>query len=530
MGRLLFSHLLTCLFLLSLCLAQNIEDCSNAVDDDQDGLIDLLDPDCVCEDALPPSPIPNPSFEDQSACPYAHSLMTFVESWIQPSEATTDYSHACGWQEWLDIALPRPLPDGDACLGLRDGYSGIRGVNPNWKEYAAACLDEPLRAGVFYTFSFYVGFADIENSPATSMQWFGTPHCEDISFGIDDGYFGCPTNDPDWQLLGAVNVSGENEWKRYEMTIQTTVDIGAIAIGPSCAAFVGESVPYHFIDHITLIEQSDFDPEVALSAHPCADEVSLEVTVREGYSYQWYKDGIALLGEEQAQLSSLYGEGIYQVRMQGPLGQCEQTEPFLYEETAIYAEFQQTICEEESYQLGDQFLNETGVYVDTLTTPAGCDSIVRLELTVASDLGGSIEAKIFPNEFYQLDKYRYYQPGQYILDLTSSSGCDSTLTLTLSYYELHAPTAFSPNGDGVNDTFSLIGGEDVKAITSFTVFNRWGNRVYEEAFPSALSKSVAWDGYIKGQLAQEDVYVFVAKVLFDDNKERRSSGSFVLLR
>ena len=52
-----------------------IEICDNAVDDDDDGLIDLNDPDCTCAVIEPESLIPNPSFEDMNCCPNAPSKL-----------------------------------------------------------------------------------------------------------------------------------------------------------------------------------------------------------------------------------------------------------------------------------------------------------------------------------------------------------------------------------------------------------------------------------------------------------------------
>lgn len=58
------------------------EICNNAVDDDNDGLIDLNDPDCVCEVLEPISLIPNPSFEDMNCCPNDRSQLNCAAVWI----------------------------------------------------------------------------------------------------------------------------------------------------------------------------------------------------------------------------------------------------------------------------------------------------------------------------------------------------------------------------------------------------------------------------------------------------------------
>ena len=50
------------------------------------------------------------------------------------------------------------------------------------------------------------------------------------------------------------------------------------------------------------------------------------------------------------------------------------------------------------------------------------------------------------------------------------------------------PEGFSPNGDGVNDRFVIDGLENYPNNT-FTVFNRWGNQVFQSS-----PYSNEWDG------------------------------------
>ncbi len=67
------------------------------------------------------------------------------------------------------------------------------------------------------------------------------------------------------------------------------------------------------------------------------------------------------------------------------------------------------------------------------------------------------------------------------------------------------PTAFSPNGDGQNDTFKPLGIVDVKV---FRVFNRWGELVYE-----SFSANAAWDGTFQGEALNTDVFVWYVETI-----------------
>jgi gliding motility-associated-like protein len=126
------------------------------------------------------------------------------------------------------------------------------------------------------------------------------------------------------------------------------------------------------------------------------------------------------------------------------------------------------------------------------------------------------------------------QLGQYAVTVTSKKFC-LTLSDTVSIsksakcdnvqqdsFKLDIPNAFTPNNDGLNDTFAAIGkGFTVK---SFQIYNRWGNLVF-----SGDSNNTAWDGKYKNQDAASDVYVYILKY-FVNNKELMASGEVALIR
>ena len=91
-------------------LAIQDEICDNAIDDDNDGFIDLNDLDCDCIVIEPVSYIPNSSFEDISCCPTAQSELHCATGWIQASYPTTDLIHNCGWQGWNNDSDQFPPP------------------------------------------------------------------------------------------------------------------------------------------------------------------------------------------------------------------------------------------------------------------------------------------------------------------------------------------------------------------------------------------------------------------------------------
>lgn len=507
------------------------EICDNAVDDDQDGLIDLNDPDCDCPVIEPVSLIPNPSFEEQKCCPTDISQLACAETWIQASEPTTDYIHTCGFMGWEDYPVPVPIPDGLGAVGFRDGRVGMEEADPTWKEYAGACLLAPLRTGTTYRFQFWVGFANSANSPPIKIHFFGTSECDNLPFGVGNSQFGCPTNGPGWVLLGTSGVAGHNNWVKTSIDVTPSQDIHAIAIGPGCTDRISDRNLYYFFDNLVLDEQATFEFVIKDNGeNPCSDAFALEVPSYDSLNYQWYLNGVALLGETSATLRPNQVEGQYQVRVTNS-ADCKTTTVYPYIKPKFETEIDKVICEGDSYAFGSRMLDEEGDYNRTIKSRDNCDSTISLQLRLAANGEiDSIQARIFPTERFQVGDYFYATEGDHLTVLSSSYGCDSLVFLQLTHYQVFAPNVFSPNDDGINDRFMILGGEDLLAVTNLQVFDRWGNLVYEGRELRPDDYFAGWDGSLGGDQQGSGVYVYTAVLLLEDGKERRLSGSVLLMR
>ncbi len=80
----------------------------------------------------------------------------------------------------------------------------------------------------------------------------------------------------------------------------------------------------------------------------------------------------------------------------------------------------------------------------------------------------------------------------------------SSVTVTVTP-RLRIPNAFSPNGDGQDDTWQI---ENIEAYPAsrVLVFNRWGSKIYET---TAYSRATEWPGTIGGQPAAVGTYYYV---------------------
>jgi gliding motility-associated-like protein len=91
--------------------------------------------------------------------------------------------------------------------------------------------------------------------------------------------------------------------------------------------------------------------------------------------------------------------------------------------------------------------------------------------------------------------------------------------------EIWIPNVFTPNGDGINETFYPVCFNIDKI--SMLIFNRWGNQIFESSGNIAI-----WDGKYKGQFCPDGVYYYLIEYeQKGKSKElQKRHGSVTLLR
>lgn len=115
-------------------------------------------------------------------------------------------------------------------------------------------------------------------------------------------------------------------------------------------------------------------------------------------------------------------------------------------------------------------------------------------------------------------KYRViaYKKG----DLTVQSVSNEvTIIPAMTFY---IPNTFTPNGDGLNDTFGVSG----EAINDFSmkIFNRWGKLIYETTNPNQR-----WDGRFEGEISLEGTYAYVITAKGPTGNRQTRHGNFNLV-
>ncbi|MDC0231406.1 gliding motility-associated C-terminal domain-containing protein, partial [Aureispira] len=102
------------------------------------------------------------------------------------------------------------------------------------------------------------------------------------------------------------------------------------------------------------------------------------------------------------------------------------------------------------------------------------------------------------------------------------SAMDSIYIIVESYMGM--PTAFTPNGDGINDYFQPAGLAGSIKVFQFNIFNRWGQLLYDDAL------NHSWDGTFQGVPQPMEVYVYVFEYAPDNGDPILIRGEFTLIR
>lgn len=127
-----------------------------------------------------------------------------------------------------------------------------------------------------------------------------------------------------------------------------------------------------------------------------------------------------------------------------------------------------------------------------------------------------------PSGFYpDLGRFNYN------VNITSDFGCvgsDSIQVWVVDQGSLFVPSAFTPNGDGMNDFLKPFA-VGYSKVNFFGVFNRWGERVF-----TSDNFTKGWDGRFKGKMAPMDNYYWLLKVTDKDGKEETRKGDVTLIR
>ena len=186
-------------------------------------------------------------------------------------------------------------------------------------------------------------------------------------------------------------------------------------------------------------------------------------------------------------------------------------------------------------------LQDAGSYKVSVSDQFNCSDSAIMQLNVTPNPADWFTADTIPFEHeYMLtapEGYATYlwstgdtlsqitvsEEGLYSLYLKTTEGCFGTDSLYMKdvYFPFNIPNAFTPNGDGLNDTFRPVTDYDRFSKYSIVIYNSWGQRIFETTNPAE-----GWNG----RDAASGVYVWVINYADYLGKGFTLRGSVTLIR
>jgi len=309
-------------------------------------------------------------------------------------------------------------------------------------------------------------------------------------------------------------------------TISLTVNPGTATEQTMCKEIeVDTPMPFTFGNDTTICEGSD-----------------LLLTPGSGYKSYYWNTG--------ATSSSIHVTlpGTYSVVVTSTYG-CRLTDSINVAVVQNLNEMVDTsICLGQQYFAGGRLRSTSGTYYDTLVVQYGCLKTTTTNLVVKPEINVNIGSDTCIQRGMTMDLNAYVSgasdytwqdgthnqiytvtgPGEYRVKVKVGQ-CENEDAIIIGQcpelISISFPSAFTPNGDDINDLFGPAGTN----ITNFhmIIYNRWGQLLFETSNPGQ-----GWDGKSEGVYCEPGVYVYIATYINPDNpaEEVKATGSFTLIR
>ncbi len=359
------------------------------------------------------------------------------------------------------------------------------------------CVDDP-------NLSIDAGTVSVEIYPIPRAEWFGltAPEC---SFVVNDS---CSVGSLSIQysLDGGATFGDESilpsDLSEGDEDVAMSVLIAVQGASPACE-LVGEYV-------ITCPCDRPDAPEVGPSSLYSCDAINMEafeVEEMAGLEIRWFNDEDEQVGAGPSFVPTIAGNyyAVYVGNEACPsfnslevsLEYGEVSEDFMFDYgTLTYTQNIDTDPAPVIAQVsGGSYGSVAGLEIDPVS------GVIDLE----NSLAGVYEV-VYISE-----------------DICASSFAQSITILPEPRPFVLIPNAFSPNGDGVNDVFKVIGSNIESA--QLLLYNRWGELLFES---SVIGEG--WDGSYKGEAQELGVYVYIAYVKLLDGEEEMRHGNVTLIR
>lgn len=167
---------------------------------------------------------------------------------------------------------------------------------------------------------------------------------------------------------------------------------------------------------------------------------------------------------------------------------------------------------------------------------------IELEPPTCGSMDGrlAISATAQGKEWYSLNG-KDFQPdssfsrlpaGSYEVTVKDTANCLVTQTIQLGEpcgNSVYLPDSFTPNGDGINDSWAVFFPFVSLKLDELTIFNRWGELIYQAASSQLKSGDILWDGLSESVLSG-GLYTYQLRLQFLNGQVQAFQGKVLLIR
>jgi gliding motility-associated-like protein len=330
----------------------------------------------------------------------------------------------------------------------------------------------------------------------------------------------------------------------FTIPFSTLSNVGEVfAVANSSSSFIG--VPYQPIHF--YVNECDYSNNI--SSSPVLHPQFLFDTIPCRETYFFHDQELTAKGRYHAVFDDVSGcDSVIVLEL--------YVLPF-YEPTDVF----DTICSGQMYSFDGKIFNVPGRFSTTLSDIDGCDSVVILNLAVMSkpvagftfspDSVVRIETPVFFQDVStgsinwlwnfgtnlpdgisteQNPVFTFTRKGEYFVRqfVEDKWGCVDSISqkiLVTAPFNVLIPNAFSPNGDGLNDTFGPFA-EGVRSDGfEMMIFDRWGRNVF-----TTYQINERWDGMINGRRARSNsIFSYIIRVLNEAGEVHQFIGSLIVV-
>lgn len=409
--------------------------------------------------------VPNPSFEllKKAPCTAVFSNKTdnlgnYAHNWVAPTMGTSDIQLNTPISVSCTSDLSKVMKKsrtGQTCagiftLGVSPRLSAMNGITP-YREYLQVKLINKLTAGKIYYVEFYASPIDVTIGPGLSLYnnnigcYVSADSIHKVSENIAEE-FGVFNVVP--QINESRVMDNPSQWYKISGCFQATEAAQYLTIGNFYTDAQTKYIEvnrqgfgaYYLIDDVSLIETSlQALPELTLTDRALCPGNSLVINLPESTSISYYwQDGKT--GNDYVVTKT----GLYSVT--STAGPCAVTDSFrVSQEGLLRLPADTVLCKGLMYSI-----QPVEKLSSTLTWQNGVNS----------------------------SQYDVSTDGVYWVR-SETPGCIQTDSIRVSFVDCpgNIPNVFTPNGDGINDAFTISGLELLP--WHLAVYNRWGRKVFE---------------------------------------------------